>query len=262
MIPVKEFLREHERHAESIAFARPSSNPARLYAVIRDAANRGWRIFPVPPASSLHASLTRDRIAEATNDLAVLEELAELNPSCRWGLATGKASRVFVLEMEGGLGSAALNRLATIYIEDDGSDFHTLSSRAGEFVFAFFRYPAGLAMRHSGRHPEPGLTIHGEGDFVLLPPSRYSSGIVHAYLNPDEPVEAAPQWLLDLAFETVQEYCELLAPRIPPQRVDAESLYGFAKCSAKAESQICGQKGGLAFGRMGWRRKIHFPRRA
>jgi hypothetical protein len=104
--------------------------------------------------------------------------------------------------------------------------------------------------------------IHGNNDFILLPPSRYSSGIVHTYLNPDAPVEAAPQWLLDLAFEAEEDDSELRVPRIPPHRVNPESLPGVAKRSAKAESQICGRKGWPAFGPMGWRRKIHFPRRA
>jgi hypothetical protein len=117
-------------------------------------------------------------------------------------------------------------------------------------------------MRHGGRHPEPGLTIHGDGDFVLLPLSWYSSGIAHAYLNPDAPVEAAPLWLLDLAFEAARDNSELLVPRIPPHCVAPESLPGLATCSAKAKSQNFGRKEWLAFGPMGWRKKIHFPRRA
>jgi hypothetical protein len=261
MIPVEEFLREYERRPQSSAATRPSCDPAQQRAAMRYAAIHGWRIFPVPQASSLHASMTRDRIGEATNDLAALEELADLNSGCRWALATGQASGVFVLEMEGGLGSAALGRLTTIYM-DDGSDFQTLSSRAGESVFAFFRFPAGLAMRHGYRHFEPGLAIHGDGDFVLLPPSRYSSGIVHDYLNPDTLVAVVPPWLLDLAFEAVREDSELLVPRIPPHRAGPEFLPGIATPSAKAESQNSGQKRGLTFGQANWRKKLHFPRRA
>jgi len=262
MIPVEEFLREHERRAQSSAATRPSCDPAHQRATMRYAAIQGWRIFPVPQASSLHASMTRDRIGEATNDLAALEELADLNPGCRWALATGQASGVFVLEVEGGLGRAALGRLTTIYMDNDGSDFQTLRSRAGESVFAFFRFPAGLAIRHGYRHFAPGLAIHGDGDFVLLPPSRYSSGIVHDYLNPDAPVAVVPPWLLDLAFEAVREDSELLVQRIPPHRADPDFLRGFATTSAKAESQNSGQKRWLTFGQANWRKKLHFPRRA
>jgi hypothetical protein len=147
-------------------------------------------------------------------------------------------------------------------MEDDSSDFQTFSSQAGASVFWFFHYPAGLAICHGGKHPEPGLTIHADGDFVLLPPSRYSSGIVHDYLNPEQPVAEAPQWLVDLAFETVQENSVQSVPRIPPHRADYEVLSGFAKPSAKVENHNFGRKGWLVFGRMGWRRKINFPRRA
>ena len=64
----------------------------------------------------------------------------------------------------------------------------TLTSRTGESIFAYFLYPASLVVRHGGKHPDSGLTIHGENDFVLLPPSRYSARIAHEYLNPEETV--------------------------------------------------------------------------
>jgi len=261
MIPVEEFLREHERRAQSSAATRPSCDPAHQRATMRYAAIQGWRIFPVPQASSLHASMTRDRIGEATNDLAALEELADLNPGCRWALATGQASGVFVLEVEGGLGRAALGRLTTIYMDNDGSDFQTLRSRAGESVFAFFRFPAGLAIRHGYRHFAPGLAIHGDGDFVLLPPSRYSSGIVHDYLNPDAPVAVVPPWLLDLAFEAVREDSELLAQRIPPHRADPDFLLASRRPAQKQKAKLRAEEM-LTFGQANWRKKLHFPRRA
>jgi hypothetical protein len=204
MISVEAFLKQHERLAQSVANTYASCNPAKIYAGLRDAANRGWRIFPIPPAISLYAPVIRDRIAEATNDLITLEELAYLNPAFRWGLATGQASRVFVLEVQGALGRVALSRFTSLYM-DEFSDSQSLTSRAGESAFAYFRYPVGLVMRRGGRDPEPGLTIHGDNDFVLLPPSRYFSRAAHEYLNPDESVATAPQWLLDLVFEAVKE---------------------------------------------------------
>jgi hypothetical protein len=258
MIPVEDFLKGYEHRAQSIAAPRLSHNPAQLYAVIHDAASRRWRIFPVPPASSLHASVTSAQIGVATHDLVTLEELADAYPGCRWGLATGQASGVFALEMKGALGRAALSRFAALYMEEF-SDFQTLTSQAGESGFGFFRYPAGLAMRRGGRHPEPGLTIHGENDFVLLPPFRYSPRIAHEYFNPEETVAAAPQCLQNLAFEAVKENS---VPRIPPHRAEPDSMLGLAKPSAKAESQNFGRKGWPAFGQTTWRRKINFPRRA
>jgi hypothetical protein len=258
MISVEDFLKEHERRAQSITATCPSCNPAQIYTNLCNAANRGWRIFPIPPASLLHASVTRDQIAKATNNLVMLEEIADLNPGCRWGLATGQASGVFVLKVEGALGRAVLSRVVTLYMEES-SDSQTLTSRAGESVFGFFRYPVGLAMRRGGRHPDPGLTIHGEDGFVLLPPSRYCFSTAHEYLNPNEPVATAPQWLMDIAFEAVKENS---VSRIPPHRAEPHFMPGFAKPSAKNDSQNFSRKGWPAFGQTTWRRKVNFPRRA
>lgn len=258
MISAEEFLKEHERSAQSIATTRPLFDPAQVYAGLRDAANRGWRVFPIPPAYSRHALVTRDRIAEGTSNLVTLEEMADANSGYRWGLATGQASGVFVLEVEGALGRVAVSRFVTLYVAEF-SDCQTLTSRAGESLFSYFRYPVGLVLRQGGRYPSPGLRIHGDGDFVLLPPSRYSSKIAHEYLNPDESVATAPQWLLDLAFEAAKEES---VSRIPPHRAEPDFMPGFAKHVAKAESQNFGRNGWPAFGQTSWRRKVDFPRRA
>jgi hypothetical protein len=158
MIPVEEFLKEHERRAQSIATNRPSCDPAQQYAIIRDAANRRWRIFPVTPTRSWHASVTRERIVEATNNLVTLEELADVNPGCRWGLATGKASGVFVLEMEDGLGSVALNRSATIYIWLPTVRISKPSAREPESSSS--RFPLPSLPRHAPRRQASRTRTH------------------------------------------------------------------------------------------------------
>jgi hypothetical protein len=93
---------------------------------------------------------------------------------------------------------------------------------AGDAGYAFFRWPAGRAMRGSGKNPAPGLRIHGEGDYVLIPPSACSSRVSHVYLDPDAAIAAAPQWLLDSVFAglTEQPSRKILAfPKFPLQKV-------------------------------------------
>ena len=58
-----------------------------------------------------------------------------------------------------------------------------------------FSGPAGRAMRRSGKNLASGLRIRGEGDYVLIPPSVYPSGVSHTYLDPDAAIVAALQWL-------------------------------------------------------------------
>jgi hypothetical protein len=75
----------------------------------------------------------------------------------------------------------------------------------GPETYAFFRWPAGRAMRSSGKNPAPGLRIRGEGDYVLIPPSACTSGVSHVYLDPDAASATAPQWLLDSVFAGLDE---------------------------------------------------------
>jgi hypothetical protein len=177
-------------------------------------ANRLWRLFPVWSQSRLAAA--KMRIEDATSDLAQLEQWACEHPGCNWGLATGAASGVFVLEVDTRRAGSALR------ICDDAWDWQqTLQMSAGDAGYAFFRWPAGRAMRDSGKNLAPGLRIHGEGDYVLIPPSACSSGISHVYLDPDAAIAAAPQWLLDCVFADLAEQPSgkiLAFPKFPLQK--------------------------------------------
>jgi hypothetical protein len=105
----------------------------------------------------------------------------------------------------------------SILCQDEWDWQQTLQSQAGNTAYAFFLWPADRAMRRSGKNLAPGLSIRGEGDYVLIPPSAYSSGVSHAYLDSDAAIETAPLWLLDSAFAGLEgQSGKLLTfPRIP-----------------------------------------------
>ncbi len=259
LISAEEFLKEHQLRTQSLTLD-PAHNPAQLPAEVRDAAGRGWRIFPVLTCLR-HSPATSEHLAEATNDLATLEEWAAMIPGCGWGLATGQESGVFALEMDVELGAAACAHLALAHHEDEGWPGQTLISKAGASVLVFFRHPRDMVLRRGGKRIEPGLTIHGEGDFVLLPPSWYRAGAVHAYLDPDATVAVAPQWLLDRAFEKRMEIEERPVPRIPSQPAGSEFRPGAAKPVVRAEVDNPGRKGAPVVGRAGWLGRFRISRR-
>ena len=194
-----DFLQEYGLRGLSIA-AQPTPSPnhpersAGLPIEVLQSARRHWRLFPVLPHGKFASA--KARIEEATTDLERLEEWACKHPGCNWGLATGQASGVFVLEVDAERGRNAL----CILCGDEWDWQQTLQSQAGDAAYAFFPWPAGRAMHRSGRNLAPGLSIRGEGDYVLIPPSAYSSGVSHAYVDPDAAIAAAPHWLLDSAF--------------------------------------------------------------
>ncbi len=111
---------------------------------------------------------------------------------------------MFAIEVDGELGKASLRALCREGLDSE----ETLLSGAGNMVYAYFRWPRGLAVRNSGKKIAPGLSIRGEGDYVVIPPLTVHR-IPHAYLNPNSAVGYAPQVVIDSAFEVMPlEYSE------------------------------------------------------
>jgi len=115
-------------------------------------------------------------------------------------------SGVFVLDVDGGEGLASLLDLCN----DDWSWLDTLRSAAGGKRCISFAWPEGRRQISRSRQIAKGLRFLGEGDWVLIPPSREPHGAQHAYMNPMAEIVAAPIWLLDRAFEP--------ADRVDPSR--------------------------------------------
>jgi len=150
---------------------------------VRSAAQRGWRIFPIY-ARSKHAMGAATMIAEATCDLVQLEDWANQHSDCGWAVATGHASGVLAVEMKGAEGIAAFTFLV-LDNEYDEMMQHALISQTGygeaETIYVYFRWPADFGMCHHLRGTiAPGLRLHGEGGYALLP--THISGMSHSWL--------------------------------------------------------------------------------
>ncbi len=165
--------------------------PVEVYS---SAMQKGWRFFPVP--SSKHLAVPHSNLFHsATNNLQQLRHWARERPN--WALVTGSESGVFALEVDGEAGLASLLHLCG----DDWSWLDTLRSMAGTRRWISFAWPLGLRQISRGQQFAKGLRIVGEGDWVLIPPSREPHGAQHAYLNPLAEIAAAPAYLLERAFK-------------------------------------------------------------
>jgi hypothetical protein len=164
--------------------------PVEIY---RAALRNGWRFFPV--SSSGHRAVTHASPYEATDNLEQLSNWARESPN--WALATGPDSGVFVLEVDGHEGLASLLDLCG----DDWNWLDTLRSMAGEKRCIFFAWPEGRRQISGDQQIGEGLSVLGEGDWILMPPSCEPHGTQHIYLNPGSEVIAAAAWLLVRTFE-------------------------------------------------------------
>ncbi len=163
---------------------------------VRSAAERGWLIFPIYTRSN-RAMGAAAMIDQATSDLVQLEDWANQQSDCGWGVATGHASGVLAVEMKGADGIAAFT-LLVLDNEYDEMMQHALISQAScggaETISIYFRWPTDFDMCHQLRGTvDSGLRLRGEGDYALLP--RQISGMSHSWLDAD--LLVAPQWLLD-----------------------------------------------------------------
>jgi hypothetical protein len=159
------------------------------------AAARGWRLLPVRERCKI--PLVREWPKAATSAPARLEAWAAQFPRCNWALATGPASGVFVLDVDGEQGEDAL----LAHHRQGQSQPGTLTVSTGRGKHLYFRWPEGLTIRNSAGKLGRGLDIRGEGGFVVIPPSVHPSGTEYAYFDPDVPVSDAPAWLLALVAQ-------------------------------------------------------------
>lgn len=154
----------------------------------------GWRFLPAWSDKQLAAK--HGQFFYATADLQQLRCWARERPT-GWILVTGQVSGVFALEVDGVEGLTSLLRIC----RDDWSWLDTRGTVAGEKRYLFFRWPSGKWEISSRPQIGEHLSIRGEGDLLLVPPSQEPQGAQHAYINPIAEIGASPVWLLDRAFE-------------------------------------------------------------
>jgi hypothetical protein len=112
-------------------------------------------------------------------------------------LATGGHYGVLVLEADGEAGLDSLLALCN----DDWSWLDTLRTAANQKRFIFFAWSEGRREREGSLCIGRELRVLGEGDWLLMPPSR-ENGIQHVYLNPQLTLLVPPAWLIDLIFKS------------------------------------------------------------
>jgi hypothetical protein len=160
--------------------------------IYRASQELGARFFPIPRFGR-YAS-TSLLIHRATSDLEQLKLWARRRPN--FALATGSVSGIFALMADGEVGQGSLLSLCG----DDWSWLDTLRTAASQIRFNFFTWPRGRQQREGSLWIGEGLRIFGEGDWLLMPPSR-ENGIEHVYLNPQLLLLPPPAWIIDLVFE-------------------------------------------------------------
>lgn len=169
-------------------------------------AARGWHIFPVravfdagKPTARCDCLIPQCPNAGKHPRVKWAQETTSPEMWKKWpndgvGIATGKRSGIWVLDVDPGNGGAAtLAKLEADFAQLPETATVTTGSNGTHF---YFRYP-GPEFRNTAGRLGGGLDTRGDGGFVVAPGSLHRSGRRYAWRR-DVPIAPAPAWLLEL----------------------------------------------------------------
>ncbi len=153
----------------------------------------GLPVFPCDARTK--RPLTAHGFHDASTEAAAIAGWWQRWPNAMIGMPTGKASGVWVLDIDDPEAFAAsAPELPRTRKVTTGKGFHL-----------HWRIDPAKEVRNAQRHPRtgwplpalPGAEVRGEGGYVILPPSRHPSGRLYTWTDAGEPVPAPPA-LLDI----------------------------------------------------------------
>jgi hypothetical protein len=172
--------------------ARPSSDLDRLGDAARAYAARGLAVFPCKERSKEPACSNGFKDA-TTNPAKIRRSWAGIH-RYNVAVATGLVSGVWVLDVDGGKGSASLEQLE----REHGALPATWCSITASGCHLWFR--ADGPIPSSVSHIAPGLDVRADGGYAMAPPSVHEDGPIYRWNN-RRPVAVAPQWLVSRALK-------------------------------------------------------------
>ncbi len=204
-----------------------------LQAALR-LARAGWAVFPLKPGDK--NPITKHGFKEASTDEQVIASWWDGCPLANVGVATGEASGVVVVDVDGPAGEESWALL-----EQEHGHVETLEQRTGREDGGrqlFFAHPGGRWPNRTGWRP--GLDLRGDGGYVVAPPSQHPSGKRYEWLSQGRPAPM-PGWLQDLLRAPKPAPPPAAAapppPATDPSRTSAieSTPWGLARLEANAQ---------------------------
>jgi hypothetical protein len=156
-------------------------------------AARGMRVFPCIERTKEPA--VHDNLRRATTDCNMITGWwSRRNHNI--GIATGKLSGVWVLDVDGDDGEATLRKLEA----EHGALPATVEAITGNGRHLYFAWPSRIEIRNRQEHEEiAGIHVRGNGGYVIAPPSVHPSGWCYSWsVDSTDKFATAPDWLIAL----------------------------------------------------------------
>lgn len=173
--------------------AEPQRPSPSMLAVARYYAHAGLAVFPLRPRAKI--PLTEHGCLDATKDLATIADWWRKWPAANVGIATGEPSGVWVLDVDGAEGEAALLELQA----NHGILPEVLEARTKRGRHLYFTFDPRV--RNSAKRL-PLLDTRSTGGYVVAPPSIHPDGDTYLWAEGRGPRKLkpapAPEWLVEI----------------------------------------------------------------
>lgn len=197
-------------------------------------ASLGWPVFPVNPDKT---PATAHGFKDATTDPEIIKRWF-INTSYNLAVRTGKTSGFIVIDVDGPEGEKSINDLQVLY----GPLPSTVQQKTGGGGrHLLFEYP-GPGIKNKV-NIAPGIDVRGDGGYIVIAPSRHSSGNLYQWEPKHMPgeipfAELPPWWLGFLSGEnektvTAPQTFRIEGPVIPEGSRN-RTLFELA-CSLRAK---------------------------
>ncbi|MCL2707459.1 MAG: bifunctional DNA primase/polymerase, partial [Dehalococcoidia bacterium] len=161
-------------------------------------AAKGIPVFPCKPDKRPY---TQHGFKDASTDPEQIKAWWAQYPKAMIGMPTGKASGVWVLDIDAAKegetvdGYASLEDLTAKYGQLPATRKHTTGGGGTHYLFC---YPKdGRRIGNSAKRMPPKIDVRGEGGYIIVPPSVNASGGVYTVKDKTS-IADTPDWLLDL----------------------------------------------------------------
>lgn len=173
------------------------------YKAALDYASRGWRVMPLKGK----IPTLKDWPVRASTDPKQIQDWWIQQPAANIGIATGKGSNLFVLDVDPDKGGEDSLRALEAQYGALPITPHVLTGGGGQHIY--FQYPS-IQLGNSAGKLGPGLDIRTDGGQVVAPPSIHpETGKSYewegAHHFDDISFAPVPDWLLNLLAAKTRE---------------------------------------------------------
>jgi hypothetical protein len=194
--------------------ANPSSGV--LIKAAMDFGRFGWSVVPVEPRgeeSIVSWQIYRHRQPEMTE----IGDWFNRWPGANLAIVTGIISALVVLDLDARRGGeSSLVRLE----QEHGPVPETVEATMGACRQLYFSHPGGIVRERPNL--APGIDLHGDGGYLVAPPSVHASGERYRWVHSPEVyhLEPLPSWLLSIPQEERGEPEQPLAQWLAPLQAE------------------------------------------